>query len=140
MRTRIQGRIAPITLAFLVGTAAQADDPTRTTAVDPGTVGTWELPLPGGPWVWEIRPDGTYQFHSEAGDRIPPHAGTFYARNGQWSLKATTGYTDHGTYVVLPPDTLIARGQLGTAAWRHHALKPDAPKPASSELGLPQSF
>ena len=91
--------------------------------VDPHTVGTWELPLKDGPWVWEIHRDGTYRFHSEARDGAPPHGGTFSASNGHWSLKATTGYTDSGTYLYQPPDTLIATGQLGTAAWRQHALK-----------------
>jgi hypothetical protein len=174
-------RIAPIVFAFLIGTAANADDvnsiqnaeiaeadachfsgvgcphgpglpaaprldpcyiaqntirpcaseqpqPPKPVGVDPNTVGTWELPLKDGPWVWEIHRDGTYKFHSEARDGAPPHAGTFSASNGHWSLKATTGYTDRGTYLVQPPDTLIATGQLGTAAWRHHALKATSSK------------
>jgi hypothetical protein len=108
-------------------TSAQRQPP-KPVGVDPNTVGTWELPLKGGPWVWEIHRDGTYRFHSEARDGAPPHAGTFSASNGQWSLKATTGYTDSGTYLIQPPDTLIATGQLGTAAWRHHALKPASSK------------
>ena len=108
-------------------TSAQRQPP-KPVGVDPNTVGTWELPLKGGPWVWEIHRDGTYRFHSEARDDAPPHAGTFSASNGQWSLKATTGYTDSGTYLIQPPDTLIATGQLGTAAWRHHALKPASSK------------
>jgi hypothetical protein len=103
--------------------------PPKPIGVDPKTVGTWELPLKGGLWVWEIHRDGTYRFHSEAGDGAPPHAGTFSASNGQWTLKATTGYADSGTYVWQAPDTLIATGQLGTAAWRQHA-----PKPVSSQL------
>jgi hypothetical protein len=102
--------------------------PPKPVGVDPNTVGTWDLPLKGGPWVWEIHRDGTYRFHSEAGDGAPPHAGTFSASNGHWSLKATTGYTDSGTYLFQAPDTLIATGQLGTAAWRHHALKPVSSK------------
>ena len=110
-------------------TSEQAQSP-KPVGVDPHTVGTWELPLKGGSWVWEIHRDGTYRFHSEAGDGAPPHAGTFSASNGHWSLKATTGYTDSGTYLFQAPDTLIATGQLGTAAWRHHALKPVSSKPA----------
>jgi hypothetical protein len=108
-------------------TSAQRPPP-KPVGVDPNTVGTWELPLKGGPWVWEIHRDGTYRFHSEARDGAPAHAGTFSASNGHWSLKATTGYTDSGTYLFQPPDTLIATGQLGTAAWRHHALKPASSK------------
>jgi hypothetical protein len=108
-------------------TSAQRQPP-KPVGVDPNIIGTWELPLKDGPWVWEIHRDGTYRFHSEARDDAPPHAGTFSASNGQWSLKATTGYTDSGTYLIQPPDTLIATGQLGTAAWRHHALKPASSK------------
>jgi hypothetical protein len=98
--------------------------------VDPDTVGTWELPLKSGSWVWEIHRDGTYRFRSEAHDAAPPHGGTFSASHGHWSLKATTGYSDSGTYVFQPPDVLIATGQLGTAAWRHGAVKPTASKVA----------
>ena len=108
--------------------ASDQAQPPKPVSVDPNTVGTWELPLKGGPWVWEIHRDGTYRFHSEAGDGAPPHAGTFSASNGHWSLKATTGYTDSGTYLFQAPDTLIATGLLGTAAWRHHALKPVSSK------------
>ena len=45
--------------------------------VDPNLVGTWKLPLNGGPWVWEIHRDGTYSFHSEAGDGAPPPRARF---------------------------------------------------------------
>jgi hypothetical protein len=101
--------------------------------VDPNTVGTWQLPFKGGPWVWQIARDGTYSFHSAAGDGAPPHAGTFAANNGHWSLKATNGYSDSGTYLFQSPDTLIATGKLGTAAWRKPPPKPvtgkSAPQP-----------
>ena len=173
------GRIAPLALSLLIGTAAHADaiqdaniaeaencnntglcdqgagpapravdpcyiaqnalrpctsgqrQPPKPVGVDPNTVGTWELPLKGGPWVWEIHRDGTYKFHSEAGDGAAAHAGIFSASNGHWSLKATSGYTDSGTYVFQAPDTLIATGQLGTAAWRHHAVRPASSKLAN---------
>ncbi len=128
MRTWMQRRVAPLVFALLIGAAAQAGDPV---GVDPNTVGTWELQLKGGPWVWEIHSDGTYSFHSEAGDGVPSHSGTFSASNGRWALRATTGYTDRGTYFVKPPDTLIAQGQLGIAAWRR-----PAPKPAADDQGL----
>jgi hypothetical protein len=177
-KTATLGRIAPLVLAFVIGTAAHADaiqdaniaeaencnntglcahgpgpaapavDPCylaqnamrpcsgqrqqpKAVGVDANTVGTWELPLKGGPWVWEIHRDGTYRFHSEAGDGAATHAGTFAASNGHWSLKATSGYTDSGTYVFQAPDTLIATGQLGTAAWRHHVVKPVSSRPAN---------
>ena len=91
--------------------------------VDPNLIGTWKLPREGGAWVVEIFRDGTYRFHSEAGDGAPPHAGTFSASNGHWSLKATTGYTDSGTYLFQAPDTLIATGQLGTGVCHRPSLK-----------------
>ena len=90
-----------------------------TGAVDPDIVGVWELPLKsGGLWKWEILRDGTYKFHSEAGDGAPAHAGKFSARKNHWSLKATTGYTDKGLYLYQAPDILLATGNLGGAAWR----------------------
>jgi hypothetical protein len=92
--------------------------------VDAHLVGTWKLPLKGGPWVWEILRDGTYKFHSEAQDGAPSHAGTFSAGNGHWSLKATTGYTDNGFYLFQAPDILIATGKLGAAAWLRPASPP----------------
>jgi hypothetical protein len=88
--------------------------------VDPNLVGTWELPLKGGLWIWEILRDGTYKFHSEARDGAPSHAGTFSADNGHWSLQATTGltgYTDAGLYLYQAPNIWIATGRLGSAAW-----------------------
>jgi hypothetical protein len=108
-------------------TAAQRQ-PSKPAGVDPDTVGTWKLALQGGPWVWQIRRDGTYSFHSEAGDGAPQHAGAFSASNGHWSLKATNGYTDGGTYLFQRPDTLIAAGKLGTAAWRKPEVKAAAGK------------
>jgi len=92
--------------------------------VDPKTVGTWKLPFKGGPWVWQINRNGTYRFHSEAGDGVPPHEGKFAASKGSWTLKATNGYTDAGTYWFKDRDTWVATGQLGTAPWRLDGAKP----------------
>jgi hypothetical protein len=89
--------------------------------IDPDTVGKWELSVNGGLWVWEIHPDGTYEFHSEAADGAAPHAGKFAASGGVWSLQATNGYTDGGTYTFQVPDTLVATGHLGTASWHRVA-------------------
>ena len=89
--------------------------------VDPHLLGTWELASKtGGPWVWEISPNGTYKFHSEAMDMAPSHNGTFSAGNGVWSLAATSGiagYTDTGNYLYQAPNVLMATGHLGGAAW-----------------------
>jgi len=92
--------------------------------VDPNLVGTWKLPVKGGSWILEILGDGTYNFHSEAGDGAPAHTGAFSAANGHWSLNATTGlpgYTDAGLYLFQAPDIWIATGRLGSAAWRRPA-------------------
>ena len=89
--------------------------------VDPRTVGTWELSINPGRWVWEIGRNDTYEFHSEAADGAAPHVGTFSAHDGRWSLHATNGYTDGGTYTFQPPNSFIATGRLGTGNWRHIA-------------------
>jgi len=91
--------------------------------VERNVIGTWELPREGGSWFLDIRGDGTYSFRSEARDGAQPHAGTFTAVNGVWSLKATNGYADGGSYVYQAPDTWIEMGHLGWAAWRRHSLR-----------------
>ena len=88
--------------------------------IDANLVGTWELPLKTGPWVWEVLGDGTYKFHSEAHDGAPSHAGSFSAGDGHWSLNATTGlpgYTDSGLYLFQAPNIWMMTGRLGAAAW-----------------------
>jgi hypothetical protein len=82
--------------------------------VDARAVGTWELLRNPGVWVWRIAANGTYEFHSEAGDGAAPQAGTVSASNGKWS----NGWTDGGTYTFQAPNTLLATGKLGTGAWR----------------------
>lgn len=89
--------------------------------VDPNTTGTWEVPRNPGRWIWEIGAHGTYEFHSEAPDGAPPQAGSFSANGGTWSMKATNGYSDGGTYQFQPPDILVATGKLGTASWHRVA-------------------
>jgi len=98
--------------------------------VDRETVGIWKLQFKGGPWVWEVDRDGTYKFHSEAGDGVLPHEGKFASSNGRWLLKATNGYTDAGKYRFQGRDTWIATGQLGTAPWRLDTVKAVSSKPA----------
>jgi TPR repeat protein len=90
-------------------------------AIDADTVGTWEIQANGGRWILEIDADGTYKFHSEAADGVAPHAGTFSANEGRWSLQATNGYSDGGSYTFQPPDSLVMSGRLGTGTWRRSA-------------------
>jgi len=88
--------------------------------LDANLVGTWQLPVKTGNWVWEIGADGTYNFYSEALDGAPSHAGVFTASKGRWTLTATTGlpgYTDSGQYLFQTPNILMAKGKLGGAAW-----------------------
>ena len=130
------GRTAPtVDPCFLAQNAMRPcggaqSQPPKPVGVDPKTVGTWALMVNNARWVWEIDHKGTYKFHTEGADVAVSHAGTFSASNGHWSLKATSGYTDSGTYVFQSPDTLIATGQLGTAAWRQLKLKTASGKQA----------
>jgi hypothetical protein len=86
---------------------------------DPGVVGSWEIDRNPGRWVWEIGPHGSYQFHSEAPDLAPTHAGVITAADGKWTLNATAGIaeSDGGTYQLQGPDVLVATGKLGTGVW-----------------------
>ncbi len=85
--------------------------------VDPNLVGTWELPQTTGFWVLKVIGNGTYKFHSEARDGIPSNAGTFSASNGHWSLSASNGYTDSGSYWISSHDYWGVAGQHGPAVW-----------------------
>jgi hypothetical protein len=90
-------------------------------SVDQQVVGLWELPVHGGRWIWIIGANGTYEFHSEAPDSVASHNGSFSASEGRWSLHATDGYADGGTYQNSPTGTFLATGRFGTAAWNHPA-------------------
>lgn len=87
--------------------------------VDPNMVGTWELFINPGRWVWRVAPNGTYELHSEAIDNTPSNAGTFTASNGRYTLHAITmPWDDAGTYTVQSPGVVVATGKLGTGTWR----------------------
>ena len=90
-----------------------------TATVDPSMVGTWELFINPGRWVWRVAPNGTYELHSEAMDNTPSNAGTFSASNGHYTLHAITmSWDDTGTYKVQSPGVVVATGKLGTGTWR----------------------
>jgi hypothetical protein len=88
--------------------------------IDPQLVGEWFIDMNPGRWIWEIGAGGTYQFHSEAPDLAPTHAGVISAADGKWTLSATAGIADSdgGTYQILGPDKVTMTGKLGTATWR----------------------
>jgi len=95
--------------------------------IDRNIVGTWELSVPNAQgvsrWVWQIRPDGSYDFHAEGPDAAPAHRGTFAASKGHYILNSTTmAWKDSGTYQLTANDTLVAKGLLGTGSW--HRIQP----------------
>jgi hypothetical protein len=71
-----------------------------------------------GIWFLEVAANGTFEFHSQAGDGTPFRAGTFSASGGHWSMEATGGYSDSGTYKFPPSGVWEATGKLGTGKWR----------------------
>ena len=88
--------------------------------IDPAMVGTWEVPINPGRWVWEIAPNGTYEFHTEAPDGAQSHAGMIVSDDGVWTLNSIAGYSDQdgGTYLMQGPDTMAMTGKLGFGIWR----------------------
>jgi hypothetical protein len=114
--------------AFLAGAAAVFLSVLSTslasaapTLVDPKILGVWETQVQGGRWLWTLNPNGTYEFHSEAQDGMPPHSGSFSASGGHWWLRTSDGQTDGGAYRNDRTDTFVATGKSGTWAWKHPA-------------------
>jgi hypothetical protein len=71
-------------------------------------------------WVWNILPDGSYNFHSEGGQPAPSHEGTMTATSGHWTLHVVKGmrnYNDGGAYEVRDT-TAVVTGKLGTGYWK----------------------
>jgi hypothetical protein len=97
--------------------------PRQTSAkIDPSVVGTWEYLVNPGRWIWRIASNGTYEFHSEAGDGAPSHAGILTASQGQWTIQANNiQYADGGTYKLASPGSMVATGRLGTGTWHRIA-------------------
>jgi hypothetical protein len=87
-------------------------------SVDPSLVGLWKLDAGSGIWVWQISTNGAYTFHSEALDSTGPHAGTFTARNGKYTLHAINiNWDDLGTYTMQGSTAVVMTGKLGTGTW-----------------------
>jgi Domain of unknown function (DUF4189) len=128
----VGGRSCQVIVAPCAGDDARWSSPLplppggTTATVDARTVGTWELLINPGVWVWRIAANGTFESHSEAGDGAPPQAGTISASGGKWSIHAlNNGNTDGGTYTFQGPATLVATGKLGTGAWHRVVSRPD---------------
>src|SRR5579871_3224571 len=115
---------ANLTSPPAVTPATPAPPPVPPSPIDPALVGTWELTVAGNRglsrWVWNILPNGTYNFHSEGGQAAPSHEGTMTATNGHWTLHAVKGlrnWDDGGSYDVHDTTAAIT-GKLGTANWK----------------------
>jgi hypothetical protein len=109
----------------------------RSQRVDRALVGTWDIQVPNASgmarWVWEIRADGTYDFHAEGPASPPSHSGTFTASRGHYTLISTTiAWNDTGTYQLVDGnDTMVATGRLGTGSWHRVEADPASPAPPS---------
>jgi len=89
--------------------------------VDPRTVGSWVATRQGGRWFWNIERNGDYHFHSEAADGTPTHWGVFTAKDGRWSLQATTGaggWVDGGPYSFDNKGIFYVKGRTGSVYWQ----------------------
>ena len=85
-------------------------------STDPALVGTWKSKtvLDGRQWIftYEIKERERYRFTSVTTD------GNVQAKNGRWSLRSPTGYSDTGTYTFSGSDSVAITGKLGTAVWK----------------------
>lgn len=117
------GKVTVVTNCSMPPDGTSSTEPGRALSIDPKVVGAWEIPVNGGRWFLEVDPRQTYAFHSDANDRAPTTSGSFATSAGYWSLRATTGYTDAGTYSIQPPNIFVATSQRlpGKAFWRHPA-------------------
>ncbi|WP_348265118.1 hypothetical protein P8935_11385 [Telmatobacter sp. DSM 110680] len=108
-------------------------------SVDPSLVGNWEMTVPNEAgaalWVWEVRANGTYDFHAEGPGNVPSHHGIFQAAHGQYVLKAANlDWQDTGTYD--PPAYGIVRmtsSRLGTGYWTQRPTAVQTPSKSSKE-------
>ena len=95
--------------------------------VDPRMVGTWQLSVNPGTWIWRVASNGTYEFHSEAMDGARANAGTITASQGNYKQHAMNMFFDYAaTYTFQGPDTLpdtlTVKGSLGTSTY--HRMTP----------------
>jgi hypothetical protein len=101
-------------------------------SVDPALVGLWKLNVSSGIWVWQITANGTYTFHSEATDKVPPHDGMFTASNGKYTLHSDTMiWDDQGTYTMQGSTAAVMTGKLGTGTWYRIEADPGYAAPGS---------
>jgi len=115
-------KVADLTKCTLPTDGSSSSEPGQALSIDPRVVGIWQIPVNLGHWFLEVDPLGTYKFHSD-GDSTPANSGSFATNGGYWSLKATSGYTDAGSYSIEPSGTFVATSQhfVGKGHWQHPA-------------------
>jgi len=97
-------------------------------AVDPALVGVWDLPVPGGTWRLAIDAAGHYQFTASGGSAAPSHSGDFTARNGEWTLHATSlAVEDRGRYEIGAGGALRLIGNRGALDWQRGGAQVGGP-------------
>jgi tetratricopeptide (TPR) repeat protein len=87
--------------------------------VDAALVGDWTLDT----LAFAVRDDGTYRI-AAAGKET--ELGSITATGGRWSLLASSGRADEGTYESPDGGSLVLSGKAGPLRWR----RPGAPAPA----------
>lgn len=91
---------------------ALAKDPMagRWKTVHTNAHGTWTF-------VWEISEGETYTSNVTGPTPMPGELGTIKWGNGNWSINATTGRTDSGTYRFDDANTMTTNTSNGPATW-----------------------
>jgi hypothetical protein len=133
-----------IPAALLAAMAVPAIASAETPAVDPAIAGVWTMPIPavlgGATLLWEIRPNGTYDFHSQGGLPAQAHSGIVTFNGGYWSMTATAGFmpwVDGGSYQLDGQNVLVTTGMLGTGVWQRAQPVSDAGASAPAAERLP---
>lgn len=89
-------------------------------ALDSNFVGHWRSAAekPDGYWQvdWTVSENGNYHSEISGPQPIKPEEGVLTAEAGKWSIKATSGRTDGGTY-QLNGNTLVLRGRKDATSW-----------------------
>src|SRR5689334_15030409 len=107
--------------------------------VDSAVVGTWTFTFrnDAGEWTasFDVSADGSYVGSVRGPGAVPEERGDFRARDGRWSVKATSGRTDEGTYDVRG-DVLVLTGRGGPVRWTRQKIKALAETPAPKAAAL----
>lgn len=75
------------------------------------STGTWTM-------TWAVNADGGYITSFQGPAPLPNETGVFHAADGTWTVVASSGRKDHGTYQFSGVDTVSMTGTLGTAVWK----------------------